>query len=141
MKVEDEEPEVNAANKKGSRSVARADLAVPLLIFSGLGAAFVSGISVATMAFNPNAHSAHFLFGYWPGLLFFPCFLVALFRFRWASIPFWVCCVSLFVMGLLRSRHPAEEVGTFQPGIGILLMPALAEIARLIRRRQSKLEP
>jgi len=139
MNVEQKNPESSAIDKKGSRGIKRADLSLPFFIFAGFSAAFVTGFSTVAIAYNPQGHSAApIIYAYLPALLFFPCFLIALFRRRWASIPLWVCCALFFVMGLLRSRHPSDEIGTIQPGIGIFLIPALVEIARFIRSKQPK---
>jgi hypothetical protein len=139
MKVDDEKGVVSAPGKKGRRSMSRADLALPLLIFSGVGAVYVSGMTVVALAFGPHGHpQAHLASTYIPALFFLPCFLVALVRSKWASIPLWVCCFSILLVGLLRSRHPAEEVGTIQPSIGIFFIPAMAEAARFLRSRRAE---
>jgi hypothetical protein len=134
MKPEIEKSSGRATARKGLRNINRADLAVPLLIFAGFGAAFVSGVPIVAIAYDPQRREAmHVLSVDGPALLFLPCFLMALLRRRWASIPLWVCCLSLIVESLVVARHPAEGIGTIQPGIGIFFVPTLVQIARFFR--------
>jgi hypothetical protein len=120
--------------KKSRRGFHSSDLAVPLFIFSAFGAAYLSGMTIVAATYAPLARSgAHFGPVYWPALLFLPCFLIALLRGRWASIPLWACCVALFVVGLMPSRQPAGAGILLQPGLGMVLIPALTEVARFLR--------
>jgi hypothetical protein len=136
MSVEADNPKRPANEQDKKRKFHSSDLATPLFVFAGFGATYLSGITIVAAVFTPSGHSAaHFTLAYWPALLYLPCFLVALLRSRWASIPLWACCVALFVVSLMPSHMPAIGVGPFQPSIGMVLVPALAELARFFRGR------
>jgi hypothetical protein len=138
MSVETDNPKRAKKDKQARRSLQRSDLAVPLFVFSGFGAAYLSGMTIVAAAYSPLGHSpAHLSPLYWPALLYLPCFLVALMRSRWASIPIWGCCVALFVVGFLPSQQPATGTSFFQPSFGMVLIPALTELARFLRGYQS----
>jgi hypothetical protein len=122
------------AEKEKQGRLHRSDLATPLFIFSAFGAAYLSGMTIAAAAYTPLSHSAARLSPfYWPALLYFPCFLLALLRSRWASIPIWLCCVALFVIGFMPSHQPAIGISLVRPSVGMVLIPALAELARFLR--------
>jgi hypothetical protein len=121
-------------DKQGKRALHRSDLVTPLFIFSGFGAAYLSGMTIAAAAYTPLGHSAaHLTALYWPAQLYFPCYLVALLRGRWASIPIWLCCVALFVLGFVPAHQPASGISLFRPSAGMILIPALTELARFFR--------
>jgi hypothetical protein len=134
MSVETDNPKPAKKDKQGRRSLQRSDLAVPLFVFSGFGASYLSGMTILAAAYSPMGHSAaHLSPLYWPALLYLPCYLVALVRSRWASIPIWACCVALFIIDFMPSHQPATGVSFFQPSFGMVLIPALTELARFLR--------
>ena len=134
MSVETDNPKRAKKGKEGRRNLQPSDLATPLFIFSAFGAAYLSGMTIVAAAYSPLGHSAaHFSPLYWPALLYLPCFLVALLRSRWASIPIWACCVALFIFGFMPSHQPSTGISFFQPSFGMVLIPALTELARFLR--------
>jgi hypothetical protein len=138
MSVETGNPKRAATKKNERRSLHVSDLALPLFVFSGFGAAYLTGMTIAAAAFAPSGHSlAHFSPLYLPALLYFPCFLLALMRSRWASIPIWLCCVILFVLGFIPSHQPVTGISPFQPSAGMVLIPGLTELARFLRSHRS----
>lgn len=133
MTVEQQNPKTKATGKEASRSLHKSDLVVPLFIFSGFGATYVTFMSIVASIYDSHGHSTSRLVTvYGPALIYLPCFLIALLRPRWTSIPLWLCSVSLLVVGYIQSQHPADA-GPFRPSLGMLLIPALAQLARLFR--------
>jgi len=134
-----EKPQSESSEKKGIRALSQSEFAMPLFIFSGFAAAYVSAMTAVAAAYNSRGHTfSHFLSYYLLGLLILPCFLIAILRRRWASIPLWVCCILMIVRGFFHTAATTSGIGALQPGIGIFLTPALVEIARFLRARQSK---
>ena len=138
MSVETDNAKRAKKDKQGRRSLQPSDLAVPLFVFSGFGAAYLSGMTIMAAVYSPLGHSAAQLTPlYWAALLYLPCFLFALLRSSWASIPIWACCVALFIIGFMPSHQPATGISFFQPSLGMVLIPALTELARFLRGYQS----
>lgn len=134
MSAEADNPKRAKKDKRGRRSMQRSDLAVPLFVFSGFGSAYLSGMTIVAAAYSPLGHSAiHLTALQWPALLYFPCFLVALLSSRWASVPIWLCCAALFAVGFMPSHQAATGISSIQPSFGMVLIPALAELARFLR--------
>jgi hypothetical protein len=135
MSVDTNNPKRAAKKEKQQRRLNRSDLATPFFIFAGFGAVYLFGMSIFAAVYVPMGRS-HGPAGHvsWPALLFLPCFLIALLRNRWASIPMWLCCAALLVIGFMPSHQPAEAGVVFQPGIGMVFIPALTELARFLRR-------
>jgi cell division protein FtsW (lipid II flippase) len=138
MSVDTGNPKRAEKKHQAKRSLHWSDLSVPLFIFSGFGAVYLSGMTIAAAAYTQHSHSAaHLPPLYWPALGFFPCFLLALLRNRWASVPIWLCCAALFVAGFMPTHQSATGISLFQPGTGMVLIPALTELARFLRGHPS----
>lgn len=135
MTVEQQNRKTGTSGEKASRAFHKSDLVKPLFIFSGFGATYVTFMTIVASIYDSHGHSmSRVAYVYGPALLYLPCFLIALLRRRWMSIPLWICSLSLLVVGFIQSRHPAEA-GPFQPGIGMLFIPALAQLARFFRSK------
>ena len=124
---------------KAFRSFTKADLAPPLFILGGSGALYVT-LLCALLAFYSQQRflSGGFLIHYAPALLFLPTFLVALMRWHGASIPLWVVFLWFLIPSFLPSHQLAAGVGGPQPGIGILSIPLLVQLARYFRTAKQK---
>ena len=110
----------------------RMDLAVLPFIFAGLAAAFITAMGTMAMGYDSRAKDIHVLLSYAALLLFFPAFLIALLRRRWATLPLWLCCVALLANGLAHPKEmiTASSLKSELERLGIVL---LTEIARFIR--------
>jgi hypothetical protein len=137
MTVDQQNPKTKTSGKKSSRSFHKSDLVVPLFIFAGFGATYVSCMTVVASIYDPQGHAIGRLVTFYAApLLFLPCFLVALLRRRWMSFPLWLCSFAMLLIGFIHSHQPANA-GPFRPSIGILFIPALVQVARLFRGQES----
>ena len=128
-----------SSEEKGIRSLKKSELETPFFILSGFGAGYVSAMTGVAAAYDSHSHSLWGIVSHYSlGLIFLPCFLIALLRSRWASIPLWVCGLLIIVLSYFHTSTTTNGIGTLQPGLGIFLTPALAEVARYLRARQSK---
>jgi len=126
--------------KKGARNLRQSDLAMPFFVFSGFGAGYITAVTAIAAAYDSQNHSlAGLLTHYAFGLIFLPCYFVALLHNRWTSIPLWVCALLLVVPSFFHTPTAAGGgIGALQPGIGIFITPALVEAARYLRAKHSK---
>jgi hypothetical protein len=138
MAVEQQNPTIEATSGKTSHGFHRSHLVVPLFIFAGFAATYVTLMTMVAVAYDLKGHArTNVVSHYGPELLFLPCFLLAMVPRRWMSVPLWLCSLLLLVMGLIDSHEPANS-GAFQAGIGVLVIPALAQLARFFRGKQSE---
>jgi len=137
MTVEERKPVTPATDKKESRGLHKSDLVVPLFVLSGFGASYVTFMTIVASMYDPQGHAlARLVTCYGAPLLFLPCFLLALLRRRWMSVPFWICSFTMLAIAVVYSHNPSAAV-PFRPNIGMLFIPALAQLARLFRGKQS----
>ena len=112
------------------RILSRIDLAVPLFIFAGIGAAYLSAMGATALGFSPPGDLSALIKAA-PMMLFFPSFLVALVRRRWASVPLWSCCLWLAVY---TSLHQNSLIFSgVKEWLQIVWIPALTELGRFVR--------
>lgn len=132
--------EKHAESQRSSRpegffGFTRVDLSVPLFIFAGLGAAFISAMGAMAWGYDSRPNDISALISHIFLLLFFPAFLAAILERRFASLPLWFCFIALIAAGL---KHPTQAIETSRlKGEGELLtVVLLTEAARLIRGRR-----
>ena len=115
----------------------RTDLSVLPFIFAGLGAAFITAMGTMAMGYDSRAKDIHAVLSCVALLLFFPAFLIALLRRRWATLPLWLCCVALLANGL---AHPKEMIAasSLKGELELVGVVLLTEAARLIRGADSE---
>ncbi len=131
--------ESNPKPGKGIWGLTRTDLSVPPFIFAGLGAVFVTLMGWTALGYDPRIHTSRdAIIHYGPILCILPSFLIALLRRPWASGPLWLSVFLLFLPALLHPRDLFTSVRGAKTFLEFLCIPALTEVARLVRGSQSE---
>lgn len=126
-----------SASGKAHRSFTKATLALPLFILGGSGAVFIALLYCLLAFYSQERFVDKFLIYLAPALLFVPSFVLALMRWRGASIPLWL--VTLWSLIPTPLHQPGPGISAPHPGFGILFIPVLVELARYFR--PAKLRP
>jgi hypothetical protein len=126
------------------RMKVRAGLSGILLLAMGVYSfiLFFLGRLAFAYGYHPQAHSVAMFVRYMQNMLVFPCFLLALLRYRWTTVPLWVVCTSICVFPFFIVDPAQRFLGYGNTSFDrselkgimlVMIIPVLVQIAVLLR--------